>query len=365
MAPRATGARRAAGGSTSGPAVPRSPAVAARSRAPSWRAPLRRGLVALVSCCLLAGAPRGAAAQEASSLEALIQEGIRLRREGEDEKALDVFRQAERLQPSSVRVLLHLATAAQAAGHWVEADTYIRRVFEYRDDPYYRRYQSDIAMVEQLISARVGRFQVVGSPEGAEVRLNGRLVGHVPMAEPQRLEAGNYQLEVVSNGHYSLRRPQRIPGGVLTREVVELGPERGSAASSARAEAESSSGSWWSEPWVGWSLAGASAASLVTAGIAFSIREQQASQWNDDSRCVLPGGRTREQQCGSDLGDARLAERIGITASIGAAVFAGAAALQFLTSSDDETPEQSESASSGWNASCAPGWLGVSCEGRF
>jgi hypothetical protein len=325
-----------------------------------------RGLAALACCCLLASAPRTSGAQETSSLEALIQEGIRLRRDGDDEKALDVFRQAERLQPSSVRVLLHLATAAQAAGHWVEADTYIRRVFEYRDDPYYRRYQSDIAMVEQIIASRVGRFQVTGSPRGAEVRLNGRVVGHVPMDEPERLEAGTYQLEVVSDGHYALRRPQRIPSGVLTREVVELGPVRSASSSGASAsDTGSPSQSWWSQPWLGWTLAGASAASALTAGIAFSVREQQATEWNDDSRCVRPGGRTREQQCGSDYGDARLAERVGITAGIGALVFGGAAAAHFLTRSSDEAPERFEGASATSTASCTPGWLGVVCEGRF
>jgi hypothetical protein len=314
---------------------------------------------------LLAGVPSTSAAQETSSLEALIQEGIRLRRDGDDEKALEVFHQAERLQPSSVRVLLHLATAAQAAGHWVEADTYIRRVFEYRDDPYYRRYQSDIAMVEQLIATRVGRFQVVGAPKGAEVRLNGRVVGRLPMEEPERLEAGNYQLEVVSNGHYALRRPQRIPGGVLTREVVELGPERSASSAASVSDAASPSRSWWSQPWVGWSLAGASAASALTAGIAFAVRERQAAEWNDDSRCVRPGGRTREQQCGGDYGDARLAEGIGITAGIGALAFGSAAAVHFLSRSAAETPERQEGASAGWTASCSPGWLGVACEGRF
>jgi tetratricopeptide (TPR) repeat protein len=314
---------------------------------------------------LLAGVPSTSTAQETSSLEALIQEGIRLRRDGDDEKALEVFRQAERLQPSSVRVLLHLATAAQAAGHWVEADTYIRRVFEYRDDPYYRRYQSDIAMVEQLIATRVGRFQVVGSPQGAEVRLNGRVVGRLPMEEPERLEAGNYQLEVVSNGHYALRRPQRIPGGVLTREVVELGPERSASSAASVSDPGSPSRSWWSQPWVGWSLVGASAASALTAGIAFAARERQAAEWNDDSRCVRPGGRTREQQCGGDYGDARLAEGIGITAGIGALVFGSAAAVHFLSRADDEAPERLQGASTGWTASCSPGWLGVACEGRF
>jgi PEGA domain len=337
------------------------PRALALPRTRAWR----RGLVALVCSGLVASVPAPSIAQETSSLEALIQEGIRLRRDGDDEKALEVFRQAERLQPSSVRVLLHLATAAQAAGHWVEADTYIRRVFEYRDDPYYRRYQSDIAMVEQIIAARVGRFQVVGSPKGAEVRLNGRVVGHVPMDEPERLEAGSYQLEVVSDGYYALRRPQRIPSGVLTREVVELGTVRPASSSASVGDSGSPSRGWWSQPWVGWTLAGASAASALTAGIAFSVREQQASEWNDDSRCVRPGGRTREEQCGGDYGDARLAERIGITAGIGALLFGGAAAVHFLTRSGDEEPERFEGSSAGWNASCTPGLLGVSCEGRF
>ena len=334
------------------------------------RALARRCTAALWVCCALAGAPTPALAQDASSLEALIQEGIRLRRDGDDEKALEVFRQAERLQPSSVRVLLHLATAAQAAGHWVDADTYIRRVFEYRDDPYYRRYQSDIADVEQLISSRVGRFQVVGSPAGAEVRLNGKVVGHLPMEEPERLESGNYQLEVVSNGHYALRRTQRVPGGVLTREVVELGREQSLSTSGGGPGGEVGAERWWAEPWVGWTLAGAGAASALTAGIAFAVREQQAAQWNDDSRCVVPGGRTREQECGSDYADAKLAQRIGITAGIGALLFGGAAAVHFLTtgsSSDvgNDAPINTDSAESRFDASCTPGWLGVSCEGRF
>ena len=329
------------------------------------RSPWRRAcLPAVAACVLLANAPRAAHAEEPASLEGLIQDGIRLRRDGEDEKALEVFRQAERLQPSSVRVLLHLATAAQAAGHWVEADTYIRRVFDYRDDPYYRRYESDISTVEQLIASRVGRFQVVGSPPGAEVRLNGRVVGHVPMAEAHRLEAGNYQLEVVSQGHYALRRSQRVPGGVLTREVVDLGPETSAADSAMVLGEDQGPPRWWEERWVAWSLAGAGAASALTAGIAFVVREQQASQWNDDGRCVVPGGGTREQQCGSDYGDARMAERIGATAAVGALLFGGAAIAHF-TLIGPPGAGRARGAEATLETRCGPGWLGVSCEGTF
>jgi len=329
------------------------------------RSPWRRAcLSALAACVLLANAPRAALAEEPASLEALIQEGIRLRRDGEDEKALEVFRQAERLQPSSVRVLLHLATAAQAAGHWVEADTYVRRVFDYRDDPYYRRYEADISTVERLIASRVGRFQVVGSPPGAEVRLNGRVVGQLPMAEAFRLEAGNYQLEVVSQGHYALRRSQRIPGGVLTREVVDLGPETSAAESAMVLGEDQGPPRWWEERWVAWSLAGVGAASALTAGIAFVVREQQAAEWNDDGRCVVPGGGTREQQCGGDYGDARMAERIGATAAVGALLFGGAAIAHF-TLIGPPGARQTRGAEATLETRCGAGWLGVSCKGTF
>lgn len=331
-----------------------------RSSPSPWR---RACVVAVTACVLVANAPRDAgAAEEPASLEALIQEGIRLRRDGEDEKALEVFRQAERLQPSSVRVLLHLATAAQAAGHWVEADTYIRRVFDYRDDPYYRRYESDISTVEQLIASRVGRFQVVGAPPGAEVRLNGRVVGHLPMAEPHRLEAGNYQLEVVSQGHYALRRNQRVPGGVLTREVVDLAPQTTALDSTTMIGEDRRPARWWEERWVAWSLAGVGAASALTATVAFVVREQQAAQWNDDSRCVVPGGGTREQQCGGDYGDARLAERIGTTATIGALLFGGAAIAHFTLIGPAGGAQDTQAT---LETRCGAGWLGVSCEGTF
>jgi hypothetical protein len=316
-----------------------------------------------LGACLL-GAPQVAAAQ-GEKLEELIQESIRLRREGEDEQALNVLRQAEQLDPSSVRVLLHMATAAQAAGHWLEADEFIRRVFEHRDDPYFRRYEGDIESLHRNIESRIGRFQVVGAPAGAEVRLNGHSIGTLPMSGPHRVEAGVYQLEVVSSGHYTLRRGERIPGGVLTREVVSLDPEAPGAVQSG--SVAYGDRPWWRERWLGWTLAGVGAASAVGAGVAFAVREQKAAEWNDDGRCVLPDGRTREQTCGGDFGAARVAERVGIASTVGALLFGSAAVLQlqFLARDDEGGSAPSEPPRQGASATCGPTWLGVTCAGAF
>lgn len=326
--------------------------------------PRRAVALALVTTALL-GSPTDAVAQDDTTAEDLVQESIRLRREGKDEMALEVLRHAERMQPGSVRILLHMSTAAQAAGHWLEADEYIRRVYERAEDPYFRRYESDIATVRQQIEARIGRLQVLGTPAGAEVRLNGHAVGTLPMAEPYRVEAGVYQLEIVSPGHFTVHRSERIPGGVLTREVVALDPNPvatggGTRGGAARAE------DWWREPWVGWTLAGVGAASLLGAGVAFAVREKNAAEWNDDGRCVVPGGGTREQTCGDDYGTARVAERIGIATTVGAVLFGSAAVLQlqFLATGDEAAPGD-EPRATGVSASCGATWLGVTCEGAF
>jgi len=161
-------------------------------------------------------------AAEDAVVEALIQRGIQLRRNSADEEALAVFLEAERQAPTSVRVLLHVVTAAQSAGKWLLADSYMRKVSLLSDNDYYRRHADAIDVVRRTIAARVGSFQAQGGPDGASVRLDGHLVGTLPMADPAPVESGAYLMEVQKPGYYRLRRSVNVVGGVLTREPVEL-----------------------------------------------------------------------------------------------------------------------------------------------
>src|SRR5690606_32713081 len=105
---------------------------------------------------------------------------------------------------------------------WLLADSYMRKVSKLSDDPYYARHADAIEVVRRSIATRVGTFQAQGAPDGASVRLDGELVGTLPMTEPASLEAGAYLMEVHKPGFYRLRRNVTISGGVLTREPVEL-----------------------------------------------------------------------------------------------------------------------------------------------
>src|SRR3954471_17766853 len=72
-------------------------------------------------------------------LEAPIQQGIALRRAGNDEGALALFMDLERNQPESVRVLLHVTAAAQATGRWMMAYTYLQKALAHKNEPYFIR----------------------------------------------------------------------------------------------------------------------------------------------------------------------------------------------------------------------------------
>ena len=93
--------------------------------------PAKSGLVSCLRAVVFMNAVCAATpvfAAEDAVVEALIQRGIQLRRNNSDEEALAVFLEAEKQDPTSVRVLLHVVTAAQAAGKWLLADSYMRKV---------------------------------------------------------------------------------------------------------------------------------------------------------------------------------------------------------------------------------------------
>lgn len=332
---------------------------------------LSRGVRVAVLASTFLGAVTPALAEDAV-VEALIQRGIQLRRDSSDEEALAVFLEAEKQDPTSVRVLLHVVTAAQAAGKWLVADAYMKKVSALSDDAYYRRHADAIDVVRRAVTARVGSFQAQGEPDGASVRLDGQLVGTLPMKEPTSIEAGAYLMEVHKPGFYRLRRNVTITGGVLTREPVELNravvrSDVGAGAGVADGSLGGDGGepSWVESPVLGWSLVGAGVVSGVVSGVAFMAQKNSAERWNDDGRCVPNNGQTREDNCGSDRSSAESAETLGVITAVAGVALAGAGIVQ-LVLSDGGRPERTPADEAGVKISqCSPGILGIVCQGSF
>jgi hypothetical protein len=314
------------------------------------------------------------------AIEDLLRQGIALRRSGNDEAALAVFLDLEKRSPESVRLLLHIATAAQATGKWIMAYEYMQKADAHKDDPYYQRHRAAIENVEKTIAQRVGQFRARGVPAGAEVRMNGEVIGSLPMTGIKVVEVGSYVLEVYKPGYYPLRRPITVAGGGgLTQETVELRERSASLASAVPGQggpdaASADTGTnnpqaWWKQRWVTWTLAGVGAAAAVTSGVAFGIRQQEAAKWNDDSQCLSSStpDKPRGEICAETQHNIKVAENVAIATGITAVAFGGAALIHYLTTSSSSSRDRPADAtpSGQAHAGCSPGLGSVVCFGTF
>jgi hypothetical protein len=286
--------------------------------------------------CLAAGAQaQSASPAENPDADRFVTEGIALRAQGKDADALKAFQKAAELDPNSVRVQIHLATVYQALGDWLKADEYLSMALSRSNHPYVNRHRQVLEDAKKVIDANIGRLEVEGEPAGAVVRLNGRLVGTLPLASPVRATIGSYVLEVQSPGHYPVSRPIVITGGALVRELISLEP---TAAPGRGAEATSTGGSNGTQPeadlpghrtWLTWTLAGAAGvAGAISIGAIIS-RESHAAHWNDNSSC-LEAGRTRAEVCGDERDKAETAGTVAWVTGLAAGLFATGAVLNAL-----------------------------------
>jgi TPR repeat/PEGA domain len=323
----------------------------ARGRRLSW---LSGALLALAAAAQAQELPPA----ENPDADRFVARGIELRAQGRDEQALQAFRQAEALDPSSVRVQVHLATVYQALGDWLLADEYLSRALAQQNHPYINRHRQVLEDAKRVIDSNIGRVEVEGDPAGAEVYLSGRVLGTLPLREPVRWTVGSYLLEVRSPGHYPLRRPIVIVGGGLVREAVHLEPLpseeqwRSAGAGAGGVEDTPSSRAWLTWTFLGAATVGAA----VTAG-AVAYREVHAEHWNDNVRC-LDVDLTRAEVCGDERDKANTAETVAwVSGGLTGLFLVGAAVNAFAFQPDASGPVGLEG--------CRVGWAGASCFGRF
>lgn len=308
----------------------------------------------------------------AAQVDDLLERGIELRRTGKDAEALVLFRQAADLDPDSARAQAHLGVTNQALGRWLSAEAYLKDALGHTGDPYIERHRAALERALEAVKDHIGTLAVDGGPRGADVSLNGRSIGRLPLAA-QPVAVGSYLLEVSLPGHYSVSRPVMVARRALTREGVELvahgkgepaaaaggalGVSAGLAAPAASPEQDTFEKTFPS--WVPWTLGGASAASAAVATIFWVKRNEHAERWNDDAECLNIAGQSREQLCGEERNAGEQAQTLAIVGSGLSLAFAAGAVWTALAGDSRPAP-----ASAGLEA-CSFSATGLACFGRF
>lgn len=151
----------------------------------------------------------------------LIERGLQLREQGRDAEALQLFEEAYRLSPSP-RALAQIGLVQQALGEWVEAERRLTEALSQPSDPWIRRHRQSLTDALGVVRRRLGRLQVLGEPQGAEVRFGGQVVGTLPMREAVSVVAQRAPLVVSAPGHIEVMRTIEVRVGSSVLERVSL-----------------------------------------------------------------------------------------------------------------------------------------------
>jgi hypothetical protein len=229
----------------------------------------------------------------ADQAEVLIREGVQLRRNGDDLSALPLFEHAFATFRSP-RTAGQLGLVEQSLGRWASAQEHMAEALRSLSDPWIRQNRSVLEKSMFEIRKHVGSIEVLGEPERAEVLVNGRFVGRLPLAHPVGVAAGAVIVEVRADGFLAASRNLDVTAGQFRSVVVRLDRAAEKPASSVSMAvgpspraAPSSTG--WLRPaaWAGLATGGA----LLTGGIAANIvRQSKASEFENRGCAEGPGG---------------------------------------------------------------------------
>jgi hypothetical protein len=185
----------------------------------------------------------GAARAAPASGDDAIARGLELRRSARDAEALEEFKRAYQLSPSP-RALAQMGWAEQALGRWVDAEAHLDEALKAKGDPWVHKVHGRIEQSLAALATHLGSLEVTGSPAGADVNVDGRKVGTLPLRAAIRVPAGDVVLEVRAADFRPISRTVDVRARLLSRETVtlvavETAPPTVSAVAVPKARAES------------------------------------------------------------------------------------------------------------------------------
>jgi hypothetical protein len=176
-------------------------------------------VVALACTCLL---PSPARADEDAMTEAAqrFQKGVELFDEGEHEAALAEFHWAYSLKPHFA-VLYNIAQCYNAIGDTEKALEYFQRYAEEGVDQIPKKRMGEVQDAIQHLLGLVAELTVSTHPEGATVRVDGKVAGTAPFAGVY-VAAGPHSLEVSFPGYMPIQEEVVVTGGQKLNKLFKL-----------------------------------------------------------------------------------------------------------------------------------------------
>jgi len=193
------------------------------------RRTLGNGTALLVAASLLASS---VAAAESEEPEALIRQGIELRRRGDDARAHGYFKRAYDLSKTP-RAAAQLGLVDQAVGRWVEADVLLAEALA-SNDPWVAQHRATLEDSVKMVHQRLGGILVVGAPGGTTWSDADHPARPLPASGAIWVNPGESTLRFETPGHQVVTKSVKVAAGEnvgLKVDFPSAGPPALAAAS--------------------------------------------------------------------------------------------------------------------------------------
>jgi len=185
-----------------------------------WRAMALRGIVSVCTGVAIVWHATQARA-DAAEVEALIAKGNELRRAGTPGPALPYFQKAYELARTP-RTTGQLGLAELAAGYPLEAEGHLATALQSPNDPSIIKYRKMLTDALAIARSQIGELAIEGSPAGAEILIDGRASGVLPLSSPVKLVARDVELVVQAPGYAPHKQRVAIVGGQRHAMTINL-----------------------------------------------------------------------------------------------------------------------------------------------
>lgn len=208
---------------------------------------LTLGIALVVLCGAQTGqaqpSSKTAPAQAAPPSEASerFQRGVASFREGDFDAALAEFSRAYKLSPN-YRLLYNLAQVQAERHDSLASLKLLEQYLAEAADAIDEERRANVAKMIQELQRHITELRVSSNVSGAELTVDGVVVGRVPLSDPLQVNAGSHTVRLTKEGYRPASKDISIAGGLVETLPFELEPTPKQAALAADSKASDAGG---------------------------------------------------------------------------------------------------------------------------
>jgi hypothetical protein len=163
----------------------------------------------------------------ADGTEDMFERAYRYRKDGDDARALDLYRDAYAREPSA-RALALMGVTEQSLKEWVTAERHLISALEDTSNAWIRTNRVHLERALDDVRAHLGSVFIRGT-DGAAVYVQGEPRGTLPLPSPVRVAHGEVSVQVTAPGRQPFLRTVRVEGTsteIIDAVLEQVAPER-------------------------------------------------------------------------------------------------------------------------------------------